>query len=253
MDSAYILIVCFAFVAFIYASVGFGGGSSYLALLALAALPFQEIRLIALLCNIIVVLGNSLVFLQTKNLKLRKCLPLLLLSIPMAFLGARVPMHEKTYFLLIGLSLILAAVLLWFPLEKQGVSADQETRNTPVRDAIIGGLIGLLSGMIGIGGGIFLSPVLHFLKWDSSKSIAAAASLFILANSVAGLAGQLVSLTIIPNWAFIGSLGIAVLIGGQFGLRYSLKNFSSTLIRKITAALVLFAGLELLWKHIFGV
>jgi len=245
------LVLAFALIAFVYASVGFGGGSSYLALLAIAAIPFPEIRLIALICNIVVVLGNSLLFAQKGYINWRKVLPLVLASVPLAFLGARARIQENTFFLLLGMSLLLAAVLLWVQPEKQVIEAHENEVAKPVRDGFIGGAIGLLSGIVGIGGGIFLSPILHFLRWDGSRKIAATASFFILVNSAAGIFGQLLSNTTPLNWPFIGSLVLAVFVGGQLGLRFSMKHFSPVLIRRVTAGLVLAAGVEVLWKHLF--
>ncbi len=246
------LVLAFAFIAFVYASVGFGGGSSYLALLAIAAIPFPEIRLTALICNIVVVLGNSLLFARKGQINWPKVLPLVLASVPLAFLGARTRIQENTFFLLLGVSLLLAAVLLWVQPEKQAIENSQSEVAKPVRDGVIGGAIGLLSGLVGIGGGVFLSPILHFLRWDGSRKIAATASLFILVNSMAGIFGQLLSNTIPLNWPFIGALVLAVFVGGQLGLRFSMKHFSPSLIRRVTAVLVLTAGAEVLWKHLFA-
>lgn len=245
----YLLPVAFAVIAFIYASVGFGGGSSYLALLAVAGLPYQELRLTALICNIVVVLGNALVFSSKKQINWTKNWPLVLLSVPLAFLGAKARIQEHTFFFLLGVTLLLAAVLLWIQPEKREAMDLERSPSNPVRDGSIGAGIGLLSGLVGIGGGIFLSPVLHFLNWDTARKIAATASLFILANSIAGVGGQLLSLTNPVNWIFITQLAIAVFLGGQFGLRVSLKTFSPQWIRKITAILVLIASIEVLWKH----
>jgi uncharacterized protein len=245
------LMLAFMVVAFVYASVGFGGGSSYLAILAMAALPFPEIRVTALLCNIVVVMGNSILFAQRKQLNWRKCVPLILCSVPMAFLGAMVPMRETMFFGLLGVVLVLASVVLWFQPNKQRPKAPPEVARHPIRDSLLGASIGWLSGLVGIGGGIFLSPILHFLRWDDAKKIAAMASLFILANSFMGLVGQLMFQKAVLNWPLIIGLALAVATGGQLGLRVSLTQYSEAVVRKWTAAVVLFAGLEVLWKHIF--
>lgn len=240
----WLLALSFALIAFVYASVGFGGGSSYLALLAVVGLPFQEIRLTALLCNVVVVTGGTWIFFQNRQLDGRKILPLVAVSIPAAFLGAKMRISQETFFLMLGLSLIAAAVLLWFqpkPLADNAVSASK-----PMRDGLLGGSIGLLSGMVGIGGGIFLSPLLHLLRWDVARKIAATASVFILVNSLAGLAGQLSRLPADLNWPRILLLGAAVLMGGQVGSRVSMARFNPLLIRRVTAVLVLAAGIEVM-------
>lgn len=249
MESVDLLLMCgFALIAMVYASVGFGGGSSYLALLALTALPFQEVKAIALLCNIVVVLGNSIAFLSKRKFNWRKNLPLITLSIPMAYLGARVPMQEKHFFLLLGVSLLLAAMALW----AQPASANNENEMLlppkPLREGAIGGSIGLLSGLVGIGGGIFLSPLLHILRWDTARNIAATASVFILFNSISGLLGLFSGAGPELNTTRLLMLGMAVFWGGQFGLWFSLNKFNPLIIRRITAALVCWAGIQVLIK-----
>lgn len=240
--------MCFAVIAFIYASVGFGGGSSYLALLALAGLPFREIRLTALICNIIVVTGGTWIFLKNKQINWRKITPLVAASIPLAFLGAKMRISEETFFLLLGVSLLAVAVLLWFQPQKSAEGSIASPR--PARDSLLGGGIGLLSGMVGIGGGIFLSPLLHLSRWDTTRKIAATASVFILVNSVSGIAGQLTNLPTDINWQRVAFLGGAVLLGGQLGSRISMARFNPLIIRRLTALLVFVAGLEVLWRHI---
>lgn len=241
------IALCFAFIAFVYASVGFGGGSGYLALLAVVGLPFQEIRLTALVCNVIVVTGGTLLFFQNKQLEGRKIFPLVAASIPAAFLGAKMRISEETFFLLLGISLVVAALLLWFqpkPLNSESVEAPK-----PLRDGVLGGSIGLLSGMVGIGGGIFLSPLLHLLRWDTARKIAATASVFILVNSLSGLAGQLTQLPAELNVSRILLLGASVLLGGQLGSRISMARFDLLTIRRLTALLVFVAGVEVLIRH----
>jgi uncharacterized membrane protein YfcA len=248
MMQDWLLAFFFMAIAFTYASVGFGGGSSYLALMAFSGLPFLEIRLTALICNIIVVSGGALVFSRYKQIDGRKMLPILVASVPLAFLGAQMRLSEDVFFRLLGVTLLLAASLLWF----QPNPAIDKTSAAPVRfwrDGLLGGSIGCLSGMVGIGGGIFLSPLLHFFRWDTTRKIAAAASVFILVNSLAGIAGQIKHLPPDLNWSRIALLGAAVLIGGQMGSRISMVYFTPFFIRRLTAVLVFVAGVEVLLKH----
>ena len=233
-----ILFFFFA-ISFIYASVGFGGGSSYLAILALYALPFKEMRLIALICNIIVVTGGTIIFIKNKQVNWKKILPLALVSVPMAFLGATIKLSQDTFFIILGCSLIVAAILLWIRTRKI-ISEDLNTAqpNTYLKDGLLGGSIGLLSGMVGIGGGIFLSPLLNLIKWDTPKKIAATASIFILVNSIAGIAGQLTNLQGDFNIIRILLLCIAVFLGGQLGSRMGAIRFNPVVIRRMIAILV---------------
>jgi uncharacterized protein len=241
------LIFFFFIVALVYASVGFGGGSSYLAILAMYALPFKEIRLIALICNIIVVTGGTIIFIRKNEVVWKKVLPLIIASVPMAFAGAALKISQQTFFIALGCSLMVAGVLLWINNKTAQVSNE---RSTWTRDGALGAAIGFLSGLVGIGGGIFLSPVLNLSGWATARKVAATASLFILVNSIAGIAGQLTQLTGEINYQMILYLGLAVLFGGQVGSRLGALRFDHTIIRRITAVLVFFAGIEVLIKHL---
>ena len=245
----YEIIVFFLAIAFIYASVGFGGGSSYLAVLALYALPFKEMRLIALVCNIIVVTGGTIIFIKNKQVDWKKILPVALVSVPMAFWGATLKISQDTFFVVRGCSLIVAAILLWIKTKQENLETI-DRKNNFVRDGIIGGAIGFLSGMVGIGGGVFLSPLLNIMKWDTPKKIAATASVFILANSVAGIAGQLSTLPTDINYTRILLLCVAVFIGGQLGSRMGAVKFNQLVVKRVTAIVVLWAGIEVLIKHV---
>lgn len=251
MQHPEILFFFFA-IAFIYSSVGFGGGSGYLAVLALYAIPRYEMKLSALICNIIVVVGGTYLFMRRKELNFRKVLPLVAVSVPAAFMGARIKVSESTFFLLLGVCLVAASVLLWLQPTKNIATAEL---NPPapnyLRDAALGGSIGFLSGMVSIGGGIFLAPVLNLLRWDTPKRIAATASFFILINSISGLAGQLSALNVSVNTTQIALLAFAVLLGGQLGSRLGITRLSQVLVRRLTAVLVLVAGIEVLYKQLF--
>jgi uncharacterized membrane protein YfcA len=245
------IIIFFFIIAFVYASVGFGGGSSYLAILALYALPFKEIRLIALLCNIIVVTGGTIVFIRNKQTDWKKIIPVALFSIPLAFLGAKMKISQDTFFIILGCSLLAAAILLWIKTRPGDPDIIKKQNNLHyAKDGIIGGAIGFLSGMVGIGGGIFLSPLLNLMKWDAAKKIAATASVFILVNSISGIAGQLSNFSSEINYNRIIFLCVAVLLGGQLGSRMGAIRFNPLVIRRVTAILVFFAGMEVLFKHL---
>lgn len=242
------LLFFFALIAFVYASVGFGGGSSYLAVLVFYALPFKETRLIALVCNIIVVTGGTLVFIKHKQVDWKKIIPLALAGVVMAFFGARLKLSQESFFILLGFSLILASILLW--VKTKSNTSVKKSKTSFFRDAVLGGSIGFLSGMVGIGGGIFLSPLLNLIRWDVPKKIAATASVFILFNSVAGIAGQLSQFTPDIDYMRVSLLGLAVLVGGQLGSRIGVIKFNQLVVKRVTAILVFVAGIEVLSKHL---
>lgn len=244
------ILIFFLAISFVYASVGFGGGSSYLAVLAFYAFPFQEMKLTALVCNIIVVTGGSILFIRHNQVDWKKVIPLVAASVPLAFLGARLKLGENTFFIILGCCLVAAAILLWIKTNTTRQYEAHVLKSNYLRDGAIGGIIGLLSGMVGIGGGIFLSPILNLMKWDAPKKIAATASFFILVNSVSGVAGQLSVWPKGIDFTRIALLSAAVLAGGQAGARMGIKKFNPLVIRRVTAVVVLAAGIEVLYKHL---
>lgn len=244
-----ILFICFFIIALIYASVGFGGGSSYLALLAqpmFHLLP-EVIRPTALLCNIIVVTGGTLIFIRDKKVSWGQVWPFLVASVPMAYLGGLWKLEDSVFFVLLGISLFIAAIFLWIQPER--VREDAKKFNSTGINLALGGGIGFLSGLVSIGGGIFLSPVLHFLRWSDARRISALASLFILVNSISGLAGQLQKGVSGIDWKFIVPLLIAVLVGGQIGSRLGSQRFNHLYVKRITAALIFVAAIFILMEH----
>lgn len=243
------IFLFFLIIAFVYSSVGFGGGSSYLAVLAMYTLPYQEIRLTALICNVIVVVGGVYIYIKNKQVDWKKVIPITLVSVPMAYLGAILKISQETFFLILGITLIMAAILLWIKTEtKNGESISQEPKSGIVGNSFLGGGIGFLSGLVGIGGGIFLSPLLNLMKWDTPRKIAATSSVFILVNSISGIFGQLSGLSVNMDYFRILGLCLAVFIGGQIGSRMSLK-WNPLIIKRMTAILVLVAGINVLMKY----
>ncbi|TNE58257.1 MAG: sulfite exporter TauE/SafE family protein [Bacteroidetes bacterium] len=242
------LIILFFLVAFLYSSAGFGGGSSYLAIMALFHLPMLSMRPAALLCNLIVVSGNLLIFWRQGYFHGRKAAPLVLAGLPLAFLGGYWRLSERAFFVLLGFSLIIAAVAMW--VQGNAKNRQHTDKELPVvANAGLGGGLGLLAGLTGIGGGIFLSPVLHLLRWDSAKVIAATASLFIFVQSASGLAGQMAQ-SVVFDWSLILPLLLAVWLGGQIGVRWSMSTLPQTAVRNLTGVLVFYAGINILWHHL---
>lgn len=236
----------FFVIAILYSSIGFGGGSSYLAILTLFFTSFFIIRTSGLICNLVVVTGSTYLYWKNGHFNFRKFLPFIISSIPLAFVGAMFRLKEQVFFSILGAALILSAVFLAWQTLKDETDSEVIKEYHPVLAYIIGGAIGLLSGMVGIGGGIFLAPVLNHLKWDKSISIAALASFFILVNSVSGLTGLAVNQTLeipIPEILF---LILAVFLGGQIGIRLSIKKLTSKGIKLLTALMVFIVGIRVL-------
>jgi len=243
---AFEIYILFFIIAVAYSSVGFGGGSSYLAVMAITGMDFQVLKIVALLCNITVVSGGVFWFWKRNYFDWKKIFPLTLLSIPLAYLGGGFQLTEKSFYLIAGLSLIISGLLVLF--QKQIIKNAHKSDSLALNMSVGGG-IGLLSGLIGIGGGIFLSPFLHLIRWDKVKVIAATASFFILVNSVAGLAGQLSIGTQLNDWKPILILIFTVFVGGQIGSRWGSGKLSPQKLRIITAILVLIVGFRIVIKY----
>lgn len=242
-----VLAIAFFATALIYSSVGFGGGSTYTALLVVAGVPFALIPVISLTCNVAVVSGNSVRFARAGLVRWRALAPLVVLSIPAAYVGGRLPVGEVVFVGLLALTLLVSGLrLLW-------TSASTEAEPQPVALGVLlalGAGIGLLSGVVGIGGGIFLAPALHALRWGRAREIAAACSVFILVNSVSGIAGQLQKLDAgrVAEAAAYWPLLLSVLAGGFLGNRLGVRVFSPATLKRVTAVLILLVAVRLAWR-----
>jgi len=242
-----LLAAAFALAALLYATAGFGGGSTYTALLVLADVDYRALPAISLACNIVVVANGSRAFVQAGHVRLKTALPLCLVSAPAAWLGGRAAIPEETFVLLLGAALLAAGVLMFVDL---GGDEARAARPTALA-AGIGGGIGLLSGLVGIGGGIFLAPVLHLLRWGKAQEIAGTASLFILINSAAGLAGQFMKLGdlgALGEAARFWPLPLVVLAGGAVGSFLGARRLSSRLLKRATGVLILLVAARLLHR-----
>ena len=253
-----ILIIIF-FIAVLYSSVGFGGGSSYQALFALVGVNHILLRFTSLVCNLAVVSSGTYLFSKKGYLNLKTTLPLTMASVPAAYLGGRVTLAQDHYFILLACVLSIISIILFFhsrPPASQRVNGSGVEYLTPkiklnaVHNSFIGGSLGFLAGLVGIGGGIFLAPILHFIRWDKAKAIAAASSFFILVNSVAGLLGQYSQKNPSLPYDTILHCAASVFIGGQIGTRLSIRFFSEAAIKKITAIFVLFVAVRLFVKYL---
>ena len=243
-----ILSILFFVTAILYSSVGFGGGSTYLALLLIWGVPYYIFPVIALCCNIIVVSGNCFSYIRAKNLNLKLLIPYLIGSIPLAFIGGSLPIEKKLFEILLFLILSIAGILLLLNFKSYDDKEESYRKVPIVISILIGGVLGFISGAVGIGGGIFLSPILFLIRAARPKHIVTAASVFILINSISGIIGQLtknIVLNEIQNYWF---LLLAVLIGGQVGNFLNLKIFPTRVLALVTAFLVIFVAFRVGFK-----
>ena len=243
-----ILSILFFVTAILYASVGFGGGSTYLALLLLWGVPYFIFPVVALTCNIIVVSGNCFNYIRAGNLNLKLLIPYLIGSIPLAFIGGSLPIEKEFFEILLFLVLTIAGVLLLFKFNSYDDKIEIFRKIPILVSILIGGILGFVSGVAGVGGGIFLSPILFLLKAGKPKHIVTTASLFILINSLSGIFGQLTKSTVLSEIQKYWFLVLAVLIGGQIGNFLNLKIFPTRILALVTATLVLFVAIRMGFK-----
>jgi uncharacterized protein len=243
-----ILPILFFITAILYSSVGFGGGSTYLALLLIWGIPYYIFPVIALICNIIVVSGNSINYSRAGNFNLRLLAPYLVGSVPFAFIGGSIIIEKELFEVLLFLVLSIAGVSLL--IQNKSFEDRKIKYNQPsiYLSFFIGSLLGLISGIIGIGGGIFLSPILFLLKAAPPKQIITATSFFILINSISGVIGQLTKDYVFDQILNYWLLFLAVLIGGQIGNYINLKIFSNRTLALVTACLVIFVAIRMGFK-----
>jgi hypothetical protein len=230
--------------AFGYASVGHGGASAYIAAMALVGIAPAEMRPIALLLNVLVSSLGTWKFYRAGYFRWRLFWPFAVVSIPMAYLGGAITLPGQAYKVLVGLGLLYAAWQLW----RSGKSGEEmrEVREPPLGWAMaIGAAMGLLAGLTGVGGGIFLSPLLLMLGWAGTKQTSAVAAPFILVNSIAGLAAVFVAKgPVLPSYVWI--LGAAVLAGGWLGAEYGSRRFANPVVRRVLAIVLALAGAKMI-------
>jgi len=235
------LAALFFITALLYASVGFGGGSTYTALLIVFGAPLYLVPIISLACNVTVVTGNTYTFAQANLIEWKKLLPVITFSVPAAWAGGRLQISEQVFVALLAAALLIAGLrLLLSPAPGEDTKAHKPLPAWGA--AITGSGIGFYSGMVGIGGGIFLAPVLYALKWGTARQIAAGCSLFILVNSLAGMTGQFMKLSgsgsvteLLTYWPLLP----AVFIGGVIGIRLGALSLPKLALKRLTGVLIL--------------
>ena len=240
-----LLAISFLVTAVLYSSVGFGGGSTYLALLLIWGIPYFVFPVIALSCNIIVVSGNCFNYIRAGNLNLKLLIPYLIGSVPLAFIGGSLTIEKTLFEIFLFIVLAVAGTLLLFNFKSYDDKEESYKKIPTVVAIIIGSILGFVSGIVGIGGGIFLSPILFLIKAGRPKHIVTATSLFILINSVSGIIGQLTKSEVLNEISNYWYLLAAVFIGGQLGNFLNLKIFPTRILALLTAVLVLFVSIRI--------
>ncbi len=228
-------------VAFLYAAVGHGGASGYLALMALYGVAPEEMKPTALMLNLFVSLTSFIQYYRGGYFSKKLFIPIAAASVPMAFLGGMITVEENIYKRILGLLLLFPVIRFFF--FKNVNDDDLKSHNTTVA-AVTGGVVGLLSGMIGIGGGIILSPILLLLQWTNQKQTAAISAAFIFVNSVAGLGGMLTQ-----GISFTANMMMYIIVafcGGMLGAYLGSKKFNQNILKYVLATVLLMAAYKLL-------
>ena len=235
-----LVIVAIFAVALMYSSVGHGGASGYLAVMAFLGVLPEITRPTALVLNLFVASIGTYQFWRAGWFSWRIFWPFALASIPMAFVGGMIHLPTSAYKIVLGAVLALAAIRLAWKL-----TPSDQTIDPPIWAALlIGAMIGILSGLVGVGGGIFLTPVLLLANWSETKTAAGVSALFILVNSVAGLLGNFAQVSVLPAnvWLWIA----AAVAGGFLGAAMGAKKFDSLTLRRVLAVVLLFAAFKLI-------
>ena len=243
-----LLAILFFVTAALYSSVGFGGGSTYLALLLIWNMPYLVFPVIALFCNIIVVSGNCFNYIRSGNLNVKLLIPYLIGSIPLAYIGGSLPIEKSLFEILLFLVLSVAGIFLLINFKSYDNKMESYKKIPTILSITIGGMLGFVSGVVGIGGGVFLSPILFLIRAGKPKHIVTAASLFILINSISGIFGQLTKNSVFNEVTNYWYLFLAVLVGGQVGNFLNLKIFPTRTLSLVTAILVIFVAIRMSFK-----
>ena len=246
--SVVILALLFLVTAALYSTVGFGGGSTYSALLVLWDTDYRVVPAISLVCNLFVVTLGSWRFARSGAVPWRRIWPLFITSVPLAWVGGRLVVPQVVFVGLLAISLIAAGLAM---LRRPPPDREAIVRPAGWREPVIGGLLGFLAGVVGIGGGIFLAPLLHIMRWGRARDIAGTCAVFILVNSIAGLAGQLAKPDGFDRIAAVQAhwpLFPAVVVGGLIGSLIGSTRLSARHLSIATAVLVLYVGGQLAYR-----
>lgn len=241
MSEVILLTPLIFLAALLFSSVGHGGASAYLATFALIGLAPASMRPAALCLNVLVASITLYKFHRVRAFDWSLFWPIALTSVPAAFIGGQMLLPNPVYKTLVGFCLIYAAYTIFTQANKTD-DIEVQTVKMPVQ-LLLGAVLGFLAGLTGVGGGIFLSPILLFFKWAKTKVISGVAAAFILVNSISGLLGFLTKSPSLPNG--IVNLAFAAILGGLIGAEYGSKKLANPIIRKILALVLLFAGAKM--------
>lgn len=241
MVSEIYFLLIIAMVAFLYAAVGHGGASGYLALMVIFGISPVIMKPSALVLNLFVSAISFYHFYRQGHFKWKLLFPFIITSIPFSFIGAKIEIDTHIYKIILALCLFIAIMRLMGLMGK--VKSDETKEVNLYMALIIGGVIGFISGMIGIGGGILLSPVLLLLHWARMKETAAVSAAFIFLNSLSGIFGALSSMQNVSSQIFIWA--IAGVIGGMVGAYYGSKHFNHMILKYILSVVLVFACIKL--------
>lgn len=245
MDPALLLAVAFFAAALLYASVGHAGASAYLAAMALVGVAPTTMRPTALALNILVSMLVTLRFHLAGQIRWRAVLPFLAGSIPLAFVGGALALPAGVYKPVAGIVLILAAGRLFMTAGRAAASEEPEPQVPTVPAVASGGVIGFVSGLVGTGGGIFLTPLLLFARWSGARAAAGMSSAFILGNSISGLLGNVAAVQTLPPAlpVWLGAVATGALIGSEIGAR----RLGTVGLRRALSVVLVVAGLKLIF------
>lgn len=239
--SEYLFLICLPIVAFLYSAVGHGGASGYLALMSIFSFAADDVKTIALTLNLFVAGIAFFQYYRGGHFSKKLFLVLACASIPMAFLGGRIQLDTQIYFYALGAFLFLASIRLLF-FTKKNMTEEANKYSIPLA-LFLGASIGFVSGVLGIGGGIILSPVILLLGWSNAKTTAGISALFIFVNSAAGLLGKYSTGLEYPNTMPI--IILMVIIGGLAGAYFGARKWSNIHIKKLLAAVLFLAAIKI--------
>ena len=249
MNILFYLIPVFFIISVIYSTIGWGGASSYVAILALLGLNHLLIPKVSLICNIVVVTGGMYFFYKEGHLSFQRAIPFTLGSVPLAFAGGAIQIERDVFLSILSVLLLIVGVRMLIPTKVSEVQNKQySSRIVWGMSIFIGMILGFVSGLTGLGGGVFLAPILYVMEWGTAKEIAGISSFFIFSNSIAGLIGQFTKGYEIDDFKMIIPLAITVFIGGQIGSRLGSKYFSDVWVKRITAVILIVVSVRILYK-----